>query len=917
MLTTGNAWLLAAAPAVLLAIAAAGGAPPTTPPWRRAAALCARSISALLLTLALARPAVIRPADLPYLTVFAVDVSESVPVRAADSAASLLRSAWDAEIRRGNLCGLVVFAERAEVLAPPTRLPLQVEPWRLSPKSALRALRAAAEHGDRAASARIAELQKWTERLGTRATDTAGALRTSRGLFLEGTSNRVVLLTDGRDTARRVDEIDLRDVDAALRMTDPDFRDVAVAAVEAPLSVREGEPFDARVIVETAAPGEFSLSISMDDVAVPGGRRTFRAAAAGRHAAALENIPPPSSGHQGLRRLQVIAHAEADEEPRNNVGMAAFAVTGRPRVLLVEGAPAEGAPLARILRSQEIDLVLETPAGMAARGGALDEFVAVILVGVPANALPSDAVRALARYVESSGGGLLFACSASPGGAQGYPRSEIEKILPVTFRETPPGPGLPGKEATVAPTGGDFSRPPQKVLAPTVALLFIVDKSGSMAGSNIALVKEACIASAMTLTPKDVVGVLAFDAQPRWLLEFTEADRRDYIKDKLLRLLADGGTSIHPALEEALRAFMTDPRARRAGVKHAILMSDGDTRPGDFETATRRLREAGVTVTTVCVPGPKTDHHLMYQIASWGGGRFKFAPGFEHVPQIFTNETRHVIGGAPRAPDAPPALPPDAPGGGRDPSPPATLPVRIRDEHEILQGIERAALPPVRGILEAAAREGAAVPLAAGGDLPLLAVRRVGLGKSAAWTSDLAGRWSAEWLAWPSSGKLFAQLVRHISGAGPDADLASRIGVTYRGDRAIVRIAPAPDGGEIIASDPDEAPPLRRRTEPDGSAAVEVPLGGAGDIRRILLRRKDGKSFWIGVVRPYEGEFGPYDPECDIFAGCAAALPWGDLDAKLARPKKRAEARLELFPWLIAAAALLIPVDVGLRRFKS
>jgi len=191
-----------------------------------------------------------------------------------------------------------------------------------------------------------------------------------------------------------------------------------------------------------------------------------------------------------------------------------------------------------------------------------------------------------------------------------------------------------------------------------VALLFIVDKSGSMAGDNITLVKEACIASAKTLSPRDVVGVLAFDVQPKWVLEFTEADRQKYIEEKVLRLLADGGTSIQPALEEALRAFRGDPRARRAGVKHAILLSDGDTRPGDFESPTRLLAEEGVTVTTVCVPGPKTEQHLMYQIATWGKGRFKFAPGFDHVPQIFTNETRQVIGAAPKGAPAPPAQPP-------------------------------------------------------------------------------------------------------------------------------------------------------------------------------------------------------------------------------------------------------------------
>ena len=248
-----------------------------------------------------------------------------------------------------------------------------------------------------------------------------------------------------------------------------------------------------------------------------------------------------------------------------------------------------------------------------------------------------------------------------------------------------------------------------KVLTPAVALLLIVDKSGSMAGRNIEIVKETCIAAARALSKRDLFGVVAFDHRPYSILEFTEAERIDDITQRILRLGADGGTRIRPALEMAERMFELDARARRCSIKHAILLSDGDAPPADNESVVRRMAEAGITVSTVCVSGAKFDAVLMSQIATWGKGRFYFTPSFEKVRQLIENETQNVIAmlpkddqnapppaPAPKTPEAPP-LPVSAPSPELAKPPPTAPPAPRSPETEMPK---TASAPPPRIVPE-------------------------------------------------------------------------------------------------------------------------------------------------------------------------------------------------------------------------
>ncbi|HVR84491.1 MAG TPA: VWA domain-containing protein, partial [Planctomycetota bacterium] len=650
MLKLAHSSLLLLAPVGFLIVTlAARASTQAHPRARRAASLAVRCLVVLLLTCALGGPVWTRISELPRSTVFLADVSESIPAGALDQALAGLKPHWDREVAAGHRCALVAFAGGTKIVVPPGTRPLDLAT--IPPDDALH----------------------------RSSTDFTRAFETARSLFQDHAANRIVLLTDGIDSTRPAAQVDIPEGTIAVPLTSP-LADVAIVDVQAPVAVRSGEPFDVRVTIASDQAADVKLSLVLDEAPLPDSSRSFRIPGAGRHVLVLPALQQKASFAAGLHRLLIMAESDRDRERRNNVGMAAITVTGRPRVLLVEGSPRDGEFIARMLATQDIEFARKSPAELTPGAEALDEYVAVILAGVPRETLPSKVVEALKTYVEQTGGGFWVVGAPTLQGNRGYAGSEIEKLLPVSFsdavapiadtspKKEPPPPTPPPPPPPPDPQDAKAS----KVLAPSVALLLVVDKSGSMAGRNIEIEKETCIATAKALSRRDMIGVIAFDYNARPLLEFTEAERIDYISQRILRLYADGGTRIEPALELADRMFQLDPRAQRCAVKHAVLLSDGDAPPADFETVVRRMAEAGITVSTVCVGGGKFDPVLMSQIANWGKGRFYFTSSFEKVYQLILNDTQKVIATLPKDDKNPPP-PAPAPKTG-EPPPPAIPP---------------------------------------------------------------------------------------------------------------------------------------------------------------------------------------------------------------------------------------------------
>src|SRR5438552_4373253 len=134
-------------------------------------------------------------------------------------------------------------------------------------------------------------------------------------------------------------------------------------------------------------------------------------------------------------------------------------------------------------------------------------------------------------YVQDLGGGLIMLGGDQSFGLGGYYKTTIEEILPVR---------------------SDFEREKE---TPSLAMVLVIDKSGSMGGQNIEMAKDAAKAAVELLGPKDKVGVIAFEGETFWVCEVQPASNRASIIDKISTIEAGGGTVMAPAMEAAYEAL--------------------------------------------------------------------------------------------------------------------------------------------------------------------------------------------------------------------------------------------------------------------------------------------------------------------------------------------------------------------------
>jgi uncharacterized membrane protein len=611
--------------------------------------------------------------------ILGVDLSRSVGQEAAEKARELLEAAaqfTDADTRTG----LLTFGRAPE--------------WEFPPRREIPAADFAA-------------------RIEREETDIQAALQAGLAQIGEGRQGKLLLLSDGNENRGNTARIiPLLRAQGAQVWTLPvslarGRNEVFLSDLTLPRQVDGGEAFEVAAKIESLRGATARIKLLRDGVLV--GERDLQLKAGVNDISFRDSLR-----ERGSHSYELLVESGDDTLAENNLLQGVVEVKGAPRILLLSSQSESQRFAARALRAQGFTVVESAPETSALALADIASYELLILDNVPAFQLTHAKMENIEKYVRDLGGGLLVIGGAQSYGAGGYFRTPLERILPVEMR------------------------PPARLDLPHVALLFVLDKSGSMGAgaegsTKLDLAKAAAIAAADIMNPTDQIGILAFDAAWDWALPFRPVGKGEWINDKLAALQSDGGTDMYKAMVEARRAMV----GKEAAIKHVIVLSDGLTDKADFESLVQQMARAGVTVSTVSV-GNDADVKLMAEIAREGRGRGYVALDPQTIPQIFTTETLLIS---------------------RDLLIEKIVAPRVVAPVGPLRGIAQGSLPPLRGYVLTYPKQRAELLMAAGED-PLLVAWRHGLGRVTAFTSDLSGRWGREWVTWPGLPQWAGQLAR-------------------------------------------------------------------------------------------------------------------------------------------------------------
>lgn len=827
------------------------------------------------LAVGLSRP--VRSADTDKIaTVYLVDVSDSISDEALLDAQALVDEAFTLE-REDDLVRIVTFAKRPRLLDAVT----DAEGAPTAPKVERHSAVARDATKDAAAG---------DESPGA-ASNLQAAMQLAYGLFPPGYIRRAVLVSDGLQTSGDLLAEANRAADHGVKLhTIPYERpvpaEVALRNVVMPERVKVGETFEIVADVYASRPTRAKARLKQGETLNALDPVKELELKAGSNTVTFKSVVRVAGAVTYDLELSEIG---ADRFAANNRYTSTIDVPGRPQVLYVEGTPQYAGPLARALTAQQFDVDVRPPTGFPGSLQEMERYDFVILSDTPKEAVSLEAQELVEQYVRDLGGGFLFAGGDNGYGLGGWDRTTIARILPVHMEVE------------------------RRNEMPSVAMILVIDRSGSMTGLPMEMAKKAAAATVEVLAGDDIIEVIAFDTQPQRYVKMQPARNRSRIRGQIARIQPGGGTEIFPALDAAYNDLSVTP-ARK---KHVILLTDGKAPTGGIRDLTTAMIAEGITVTTVGLGGD-VDEQLLKMIADTGGGRYHSAPDPESLPRIFTKETEMIA---------------------RSAAVEEWFPVRQTGYATFLRRIDVATSPYLHGYVATKMKASPATELLASADTeePILARWRVGTGWALAWTSDVKARWAVEWIGWPGWEKFWGQLVREhmrqkhrreldMRAEIIDGELVASIDAFTVDDRfdnklesQLTITGPAPGG--------DKQQVAMRQIAP-GRYEARVPLERYGSFllaAEHARRQDDGTLTPVAVSsghvsNPYPREYASFEP--DKLTLERAALATGGLFD----PPSRAVAfdpqgekityDEELWPRFVMIAVGLFLLDLLLRRVR-
>jgi Mg-chelatase subunit ChlD len=604
--------------------------------------------------------------------------------------------------------------------------------------------------------------------------DLGAAIGLAASLIPRERPGRLIVFSDGEATG---ESTAAAAYEAAGRGVPIDFRafvrgggaDVAVESLDVPGVVDRREPFQFTASVRADRTADAEIVLFRDEVEISRGRHTLAAGSTPFTFRDLLERP-------GLARYRIEVATNQDPVPQNNVGNGAVRVEAPASILLVNST---GAPdnLSLALAAGGIPVTVVSAASVPRSLADMQAYRAVILENVPTQPLGPPALASIARFATDLGGGLLVTGGQASFGVGGYFKSELDGHLPVSM---------------------EIRNEHRKL---SLAMAVALDRSGSMAvpavdgRTKMDLANLGTCAAIETLGPFDEVGVIAVDSAAHVVQPLTPADNKQGVCDQVRTIQSmGGGIFTYTALLKAAEMVQES----RKGTRHILLFADAADaeEPGDYVRLLETLRSIGITVSVIGLGSEgDSDAAFLKDVAERGGGRMIFTSNVDELPRLFAQEAITVA---------------------RSSFVTEPTPVRTLADTILLGERPASAFPAVDGYNLTYLRPGATLGAVTSDEYtaPVLAFWHRGLGRVAALTAEVDGKYSGRLNAWSDFPSFSIGLARWLLGGDPPTGVQATI--ERQGSQGIVRVELDPD---------------RPR---DGSAATRAPIAvivppGSGD----------------------------------------------------------------------------------------
>lgn len=877
---------------------------------RRVLALYLRSALLLLLCLALADLQTVREEE-GVTTIVLLDRSFSIPVEVTDPN-TMQDARWErlaAALRQAsqnqgpNRIGVVSFARTPRLEFPAG----QVTPYGIN-------LRMIGTGIDR------------------NFTDLGAAVRLGLASFPEGGARRLLIISDGNEnrgdalTEAKVAQLNRIPIDVVpIRYQFND--EVLVDRIDVPAETPPDQDIPIRIVLRNYSQGRVKgkLTISrtvgenteraQQDATLDPGLNVLQAKWPARATAA--------SGVANFRAIFVPERLPGDRADNNEAWLPVI-VAGRNRQLLFIVQDKESPRHQALMQAVQtrlsdargrVSVTVWTPDQIPSdkdpRRFELANYDAILFINIPADMVSRDQQETVRKTIRDQGSGMVMVGGPDAFGAGRWQGEPLEEALPVDT-------AIRSMKAQVK--GG----------------LVLIMHASEMAEGNY-WQKEIARLAVSKLAPQDEVGVLyyGYDFGPntinghRWHVPLQEVgpNRTKIIRD--IGTMEPGDMpEFDPSLTMAEKA-LSEPQ-RGLGVRHIILVSDGDHGLLQNFSLLDKLRASRITLTTVGVTthGPAAQDRLA-EISGKAGGRHYPVDDPNALPAIYVRETRVISQNFLFLKPFQPLLS----GQSADPFREWTRP-----------------LPPLGGFVRTSPKASELVqelivaPISDGERYPILAQWQYGLGRVVAFTSDVAGGdlgWSRQWLGGPQQetfNDFWSRIVEWSLRSVDDRGLA--VQTKY-------------ENGKIRVTLIDNRDVAERAQRPLGSLSVRVTSSGSTEPKQAVLEPISAGVYEATVDAEAAGSYGvtvsgtaviggqpravimgrgavavPYSPEFAVVKDNAGLL---QEMANMTKGRVIAEqdlARTDLFVhdgsfsrrlqplwhWLLFAAAFVLVADVAVRR---